>query len=184
MTERVIQSERRASRSSASEQHNQRIVFLLMVNIGLAVLWHVFLSAWGAIDYLIGLVIGALALSVYEREYGRRIVALFSFVSYVFVQIIISNINVARVVLQRNPKIYPAIIGVPLTADSNVEVIILATVLTLTPGTVSVDLHEDEHGQRTLYVHDFVMQNPEAFRHNIKNSFERRLLLVTRGEGS
>ncbi|MCL4861638.1 MAG: Na+/H+ antiporter subunit E [Caldilineaceae bacterium] len=181
MNDQLAPSTRPSSRSSVAER-NQRVVFLLLVNIGLAVLWHVFLSAWGAIDYLIGLVIGASALTIYEREYGRRIVALISFVFYVLGQIVVSNINVARVVLQRNPKIYPAIIGVPLTADGNVEVIILATVLTLTPGTVSVDLHEDEHGQRTLYVHDFVLQDPDTFRHKIKDSFERRLLLVTRGE--
>jgi multicomponent Na+:H+ antiporter subunit E len=165
-----------------SQTSNQQLLILLLVNLGLAVIWHVFMQAWGAADYLIGFAIGALVLSVYEREYGRRLKALLSFFVYVSWQIILSNINVAWVIVQPNPNIRPAIVGVPLTVTNNLEIIVLATVITLTPGTVSIDLAYDDEGKRVLYVHSFVVDDPDAFRSSIKETFEHRLLLITRGE--
>ena len=48
----------------------------------------------------------------------------------------------------------------------------LANVITLTPGTLSLDVSED---RRTLYVHGMFVDDPEAFRREIKDGFERRI---------
>jgi multicomponent Na+:H+ antiporter subunit E len=164
-----------------SEQ-NQRLLTLLFVNLGLAVLWQIFLPAWGATDYLIGFVIGALALIVYERSYGWRIWWLLSFVGVVLWDLVRSNLKMMWQSVQPHPYFDPGIVAIPLTIDSNLEVIILATVITLGPGSLSMDLRWNERGQRILYVHFLVVEDPEQVRQSIKSNFERRLLLVTRGE--
>ena len=53
--------------------------------------------------------------------------------------------------------------------------------ITLTPGTLSLDLGERE-GRRVLYVHNLLMSSPEAMRGEIKAGFERRILEITRGD--
>jgi multicomponent Na+:H+ antiporter subunit E len=163
-----------------SEQH--KMMTLLVVNLLLALMWEMFLPVWGAADYVIGLVVGALALAVYERQYGRRILGLIHFVLYLFWAILVSNARLAWLILQPHPRLNPGIVGVPLDVSSELEIIILATVITLTPGTLSIDLQRDDSGQNILYVHNLVVDDPDEFRRTIKNTFERQLLFVSRGE--
>jgi multicomponent Na+:H+ antiporter subunit E len=165
-----------------ASQQNQRLLTLLFVNLGLAVLWEIFLPAWGATDYLIGFVVGALVLTVYERSYGWRIWWLVSFLGFIFWELVVSNVKLTAVILHPRPQLDPGIVAVPLTVTSNLEVLILATVITLTPGTLSLELQHDDRGQSILYVHCLVVADPEQVRQSIKSTFERRLLLATRGE--
>jgi multicomponent Na+:H+ antiporter subunit E len=160
---------------------NRTMVFLLLVNIALAVLWSIFLPAQGAFDFLTGLVIGAVVLTVYERHYGRRIIWLVSFLAFVIREIIAGNLELARLTLRTHPRVAPAIVAVPLSATSDLEITVLASVITLTPGTLSIDLRRPISGPALLYVHTINLTDPVAFRHMIKEQFERRLLLVTKG---
>ncbi|MCB0050360.1 MAG: Na+/H+ antiporter subunit E, partial [Caldilinea sp.] len=61
------------------------------------------------------------------------------------------------------------------------EISLLATSITLTPGTLSVDTGWNAHGEHVLYVHNLVMGNAEDVRRSIKQDFERRILRITRG---
>ncbi|RIK38063.1 MAG: cation transporter [Chloroflexi bacterium] len=164
-----------------TQRENQRVIALLLVNISLAILWYIFLPVFGAPDYLVGFSVGALALTVYERAYGQRIWWLLSFIGFVLWEIVVSNAKLAWWILQPRPQFSPGIVAVPLSIDTDLEIIILATVITLTPGTVSIDLSQDDHGQNILYVHSFVVKDPDHFRHEVREMFERRLSLVTRG---
>ncbi|MEL7089262.1 MAG: Na+/H+ antiporter subunit E, partial [Planctomycetota bacterium] len=71
----------------------------------------------------------------------------------------------------------PAVIGIPLDATTDAEITLLANLITLTPGTLSLDLSED---RRTLYVHAMFADDPEAFCREIKEGFERRVLELLR----
>jgi multicomponent Na+:H+ antiporter subunit E len=71
----------------------------------------------------------------------------------------------------------PGIIGVPLDAETDLEIFIVANLLSLTPGTLSVDLSGD---RRTLFVHVMFLTDVEAARADIKNGLERRVLEVMR----
>jgi multicomponent Na+:H+ antiporter subunit E len=73
------------------------------------------------------------------------------------------------------------IVAIPLTAERPLEIAMLATAITLTPGTLSVDVGVDAEGRRVLYVHDLVVHDPEAVRKSIKEDFEARVLRITRG---
>ena len=163
-----------------SEQN--KLITLLIVNLLLAVMWEIYMPIWGAPDYIIGGVVGALALTVYERQYGQRIFWLISFILYVLWQILISNFKLAWLILQPKPSLDPGIVSVPLTVSSDLEIILLALVIDLAPGTVTLDLRRDDSGQNTLYVHSLLVNDPEEFRRDIKETLERRLLVAARGE--
>jgi multicomponent Na+:H+ antiporter subunit E len=160
---------------------NRTLVFLLLVNIALAALWTIFLPAQETFDFLIGFVLGAFVLTIYERHYGRRIIWLVSFVGFVIREIIASNIELARLTLRAHPRVAPAIVAIPLRVTTDLEITVLASVITLTPGTLSIDLRRAADGRALLYVHTINLDNPAAFRQMIQNRFERRLLLVTKG---
>lgn len=113
--------------------------------------------------------------------YARRAYDLLYFIGYVLWKIVQSNLILAKVILQPQPPINPGIVAIPLTASSNLELMILASVITLTPGTISVDLGKNPQGQQVLYVHILATGDPTAFQTEVKTTFERLLLRVTRG---
>ena len=57
------------------------------------------------------------------------------------------------------------------------EILLVANLISLTPGTLSVDLSDD---RRTLYVHVMFLDDPERFRQSITAGLEQRILEVTR----
>jgi multicomponent Na+:H+ antiporter subunit E len=71
----------------------------------------------------------------------------------------------------------PGIIAVPLDAETDFEITLLANLITMTPGTLSLDLSDD---RKTLYVHAMYITDPEKIRHSIKHDLERRVLAVLR----
>ena len=74
-------------------------------------------------------------------------------------------------------RMKPSIIAVPLSAEKDFEITILANLITLTPGTLSLDVSSDK---KVLYVHSMYASDPEEFINEIKNGFERKLLEITR----
>lgn len=114
----------------------------------------------------------------------RRICDLADFSGYVLWAIVVSNLRLAHLILQRNAQFDPGIIAIPLRATTTVELLILASVISLTPGTLSLDLRRKETGVYVLYVHTLNVGEPETFRRAIQQRFEVRLLRVTRGRAS
>jgi multicomponent Na+:H+ antiporter subunit E len=66
----------------------------------------------------------------------------------------------------------PAIVAIPLDLRGDLEITLLANLITLTPGTLSLDVSSDK---RVLYVHSMYVTDIAAFRSEIKNGFEKRV---------
>ncbi|MEZ4866664.1 MAG: Na+/H+ antiporter subunit E [Caldilineaceae bacterium] len=176
------QSRQQAPTSGTATTFTQnRYVILYLINVIIAFLWQMVMPLFGLLDYVIGFGIGLLGIWLYDRAYGRRAYLLASFGLYVLWEIVKSNLSLAKLVLQPNPNLDPGIIAIPLTVSSGLEIMILASVITLTPGTISVDLGHNTLGEQVLYVHNLTVGDPAAFRAEVKAGFERRLLQVTRG---
>ena len=71
----------------------------------------------------------------------------------------------------------PGIVGIPLRAQTEMEILLVANLISLTPGTLSIDLSED---RRILYVHVMFLDDPDRFRQSITDGVERRVLEVMR----
>ncbi len=73
-----------------------------------------------------------------------------------------------------NAHIKPAIIAFPLTAKSDAEITLLANLITLTPGTLSVDVSED---RQRLYIHAIPRDRPRGLHPRIlPHGFERQVM--------
>jgi multicomponent Na+:H+ antiporter subunit E len=87
-------------------------------------------------------------------------------------ELIVATVRMAWVVISPHPKLRPGIIAVPLSVQSDIEIMLLASLITLTPGTLSLDVSDD---RRILYVHTIDVEDIEEFRTSIKQGFERRI---------
>ncbi len=100
------------------------------------------------------------------------------FIFYFFWELFKSNMHVVRLVLfKANKEITPAIIAIPLTAETDAEIALLANLISLTPGTLSLDVSSD---RRVLYIHAIDVKDVEKVRLDLKNGLEARLLEVMR----
>lgn len=86
--------------------------------------------------------------------------------------IILSNLDVARRVLSPNRSLRPGFVALPLDLTGDFPQTVLASTISLTPGTVSVDLSTD---RKWLYIHVLHLEDEAQLIASIKQGYERRL---------
>ncbi len=157
------------------------IVFL--VNLLLAGLW---VASTGVFTYgnaLLGFAVGFFVLWWLRPLLGKtttyfRKLPLALWFGLLFLwEMLKSNVLVARDVLVPWARRKPGIVAVPLDARTDLEITALANLLTLTPGSLCVDVSSD---RSTLYVHSMFVGDPERVRRHIKQRFEAWILLLLR----
>ncbi|HED30419.1 MAG TPA: Na+/H+ antiporter subunit E [Prosthecochloris aestuarii] len=153
-----------------------------LLNILLAVAWMLLVGEVSAGTFLTGLVVGYLILWLSrsawgEARYFSKIPKVIMFVFYFLRELFVANLKVAFDIVTPKDYMEPGIIAVPLDVKSDIEITLFANLVTLTPGTLSLDVSED---RRTLYVHALYVKDADRFRDELKNGLERRLIEVMR----
>jgi len=98
---------------------------------------------------------------------------------YFFYELIVSSLRVAWDVLTPELKAKPTFIIMPLDAKTDLELLLTANLISLTPGTLSIDLNADRN---ELLIHSmFGARDPEGEIEALKRGIERRVLRATRG---
>jgi len=88
-------------------------------------------------------------------------------------EIIRANVRVAIDVLTPQVLARPDLVEVDLDPDlTDLQLTVLANLITFTPGTLSLDVSED---RKVLLVHAMYLDDHEAFNRTVKNDFERRV---------
>jgi len=95
-----------------------------------------------------------------------------SYLMLVLRDIVVANLEVARLVVGPLARLRPRVVAVPLDIDEPVVAAVLAATVTLTPGTVSVDL---DVGARVLTVHVLNAADDQSVIDGIKSRYEARL---------
>ena len=111
------------------------------------------------------------------QKYFRKIPRAIGFFFYFIKELIVANLKVAFDVITPKDYMRPGIVAVPLDTETDMEITLLANLITLTPGTLSLDVSKDK---KVLYIHTLYLDDPEEFRNEIKNGMEKRLLEVLR----
>ena len=87
-----------------------------------------------------------------------------------------ANVQVAIIVVfKRNDQMQPNWVNIPLDLRTPEAIAVLASTITLTPGTVTADLSEDG---TSLLVHALDAPDPDAVRDEIKQRYEARLMEI------
>ncbi len=92
--------------------------------------------------------------------------------AYFVWELVLANLKVARDVLMPVKRLRPAVVAVPLDLETDWQITLLAILITLTPGTLSLDVSTD---RRVLFIHAMHVDDPDALRREIKSGFERRI---------
>ncbi|HZY48347.1 MAG TPA: Na+/H+ antiporter subunit E [Devosia sp.] len=92
-------------------------------------------------------------------------------------EMILGALSVAWLVVQPQLRLRPRFIEYPLTVTTDAQITLLANMITLTPGTLSVDISDD---RRILLIHALDVADPEALIGRIASGFEAKVLGVTR----
>ena len=70
----------------------------------------------------------------------------------------------------------PGVIAYEMEAHSDAEIMFLSSFISLTPGTLSLDVSDD---RRVLYIHAMFLQDEEQLRKDLKE-LEFRILKIMR----
>lgn len=143
-----------------------------------AVAWAAVTGSFTFLNLAFGFALSAFALTLIREQVGTvgylsrgyRIASLGLLFLY---ELFMSAYKVAKLVLSPKMDLKPGIFAYPLKLETDFQITLLANLITLTPGTLSVDVSDDE---RTLYVHAIDCSDPDGTRRDIAEGFERKIL--------
>ncbi|MBE0637975.1 MAG: Na+/H+ antiporter subunit E [Bacteroidales bacterium] len=99
------------------------------------------------------------------------------FVAYYIIEMIKANLLIAADILSVNPKMTPGIVRIKLDVTSDQEILSLFNLLSMTPGSLSIDVSDDK---KCIYVHGWNIDDVEKFKQEIKTNLEKRVLEIFR----
>jgi multicomponent K+:H+ antiporter subunit E len=102
----------------------------------------------------------------------RKPLKMISFLRLLLVDIIISNLVVAKQVLGAPGRLQPGFVAIPLDLRKALPITILASTISLSPGTVSIEITKD---RKTLFVHALHVDSETKLIGHIKNRYEKPL---------
>jgi multicomponent K+:H+ antiporter subunit E len=148
-----------------------------LLSLTLFVVWLLLVNSVSAGSILFGVVLAVL-VPLFTNELWpdhpriRRPLRLVAYGLRLLRDIGIANLHVARLILGPPTRLRPAFIRMPLELRDESAIALLASTVSLTPGTVSADLSLD---RRTLLIHALDVENPDALIAEIKQRYEAPL---------
>lgn len=153
-------------------------------NVLLALAWATLQAEFTLANLLVGHAVGYLILLMLvkggvlaESRYVGKVRLTIGFVAFFLRELVVANLRLARDVVSLQSTIRPGIIAVPLDVTSDSEILLLAALINLTPGSVALDVSPD---RKLMYVHSMYVKTPDDARAEIKNGYERRILELLR----
>lgn len=156
---------------------------MLLLNVLLALAWVALTGQFTPANLAFGFVLGYVMLWIAQRSerptgYFTKVGQVLRFAAFFLWEMIKANLQVAYYVISPRYKMRPGVIAVPLDVHTDMEITLLANLITLTPGTLSLDVSAD---RRVMYIHSMTLgDRADEFRRQIKEGFEKRVLEVTR----
>ncbi|WP_439121762.1 Na+/H+ antiporter subunit E [Marivita sp.] len=153
------------------------------LNIILAIAWVAFTGSVSLTGLISGFAIGYAALWLIQpligtSTYFRRVTAWIKLIIMFHYELIVSSFAVAMDVLTPKHRARPAIIEVPLDVTSDTGILLVTNLISLTPGTLSLDVSED---RKTLLVHAMFADDHDALRKSLKDGMERWVIDAVEG---
>ncbi|WP_111641136.1 Na+/H+ antiporter subunit E [Marinimicrobium alkaliphilum] len=151
-------------------------------NLTLALAWIALTGSFSGLNFVLGFAISYLFLAVIQsqvpvlRGYAQRVPLFVLFLLFFVKELVKANYKVAFDVLTPPWHMKPGVIGLPLEATTDLEVTMVANFISLTPGTLSLDISDD---RRVLFIHAMFLQDEQALIRELKE-IERRILEIMR----
>jgi multicomponent Na+:H+ antiporter subunit E len=153
----------------------------LALNALLAVLWMLLHASFTMATLAVGFLIGFVAI-VFARCLERRgdihaAIGILHLCGVFLVELVLANLTLARDILRPVPAFQPALLRIGVTGLSPSKAVVLAEIVSLTPGTITVDMVDDG---RAIYVHTLYARDPA----DVRRAIERFAHMLRRIGGS
>ena len=152
---------------------------MLLGNLLLALAFAALRGEFSLANLLAGHVLGYLILLALVKggvfppsPYVGKVSRAIGLAGFFLLELIRANLRLALDVATPSFQMTPGIVAIPLDATRDGEILLLAMLINLTPGSVALDVSDD---RSVMYVHVMYMQSPDAARAEIKQGFERRV---------
>lgn len=155
---------------------------MLVLNIFLALAWVALTGGLSAENFFAGFIVGYAVIwiardAIGAQRYITKVPRVLRFALYFLGLFARASWRITVEIITPRNTMRPAIIAVPLDASTDMEILILSSLITLTPGGLALDVSSD---RKCIYVHEMYVTDPEHARAELKNGLERRLLEVLR----
>ncbi len=155
---------------------------MILWNLLLALAWAALLGQVTLANLVAGYVLGFLLLWITRRAlppspYFHKLRLFASFLGFYLWKLVLANLRVAYDVLTPQHHMRPGIVAIPLDVETDAEITLLANLISLTPGTLALDVSSD---RGVLYLHAMYVEDPDAVRQEIKYDYEERVLELLR----
>ncbi|KPP99626.1 MAG: multicomponent Na+:H+ antiporter subunit MnhE [Bacteroidetes bacterium HLUCCA01] len=154
---------------------------LFLLNIVLAFIWAAINGTFSIASVLIGFLLGYIIIWIASPvidhdDYHRKLWLIVALIFYFLKELFISSLRVAKDVLTPGEfKMKSGIVALPLEVKSDFAITFLANMISLTPGTLSLDVSED---RSKLFIHAMYIDNGdvESVRRELKNGMEQKVI--------
>ncbi|GEN31027.1 multicomponent Na+:H+ antiporter subunit E [Cerasibacillus quisquiliarum] len=158
------------------------MAFQIVINLIIAMMWMFLSESYSISSFIAGYVLGILLLLIMRRLlpgrfYLERFFKIIQLILLFIKELIKSNIDIVKLVYTPKPDIEPGIFAYETELKSDWELTLLANLITLTPGTLSVAISNDNS---TIYIHAMDIDDIDESIQSIKNTFEKAIMEVTR----
>ena len=149
----------------------------LLLNILLAVTWAALTDSFSLAGIAIGFALGYVALWFTQPIFGGgpsryfvRVWTALRLLVFFLYELIKSSIDVAWDVVTPTHRSRPRLIEMPLDVKTDAGILMVTNLISLTPGTLSVDVSED---RSTLLVHAMFADDTDELVRDLKGGMER-----------
>jgi len=161
--------------TEAGDRKSQINIYVL--NAVLAFAWAFITGAFTLFNLVLGFVLAYIALWLPrqlwgEVKYFRRAWLVLRLIGVFLYELVKSGVSVARMVFSPRMWFRSGILAIPLDTQRDLDITLFANLISLTPGTLSLDVSDD---RRTLYVHAMHTEHPEADKQAMKQAFEKNI---------
>lgn len=158
------------------------MAFQILLNVVIAVTWMFLSVSFKPSTFIVGYLLGLLMLlmvrkSFHSRFYLDRAWAVVKLTILFLKELTLSNISVLMLIVKPKMPIRPAIFAMPTVLEKDWEITLLSSLITLTPGTIVIDISDDN---KILYIHTLDFDNADDAIHSIKDTFEKAILEVSK----
>lgn len=149
---------------------------IFALNVLLAFVWAGLWSEFTLLQLVVGFHVGFAALWLAQplfdapSPYFRRAWRVVRLVLFFVYELVVSSLKVAWDVVTPRDRSNPKILEMPLDVKSDLEILLVTNLISLTPGTLSLDVTPD---RRTLIVHAMFADDPDALIAELKGGMER-----------
>lgn len=154
----------------------------IILNLLITLLWMLLNHSWSGASFFVGYTLGLLIIFAFRRFfpepfYLKKLWAALKLIKLLIVELFRSSFEVISHIVKPKLDISPGTFKYETDLRSEFEIMLLFLFISLTPGTMPLEISRNK---RTIYIHAFHIPDEGKIAEDIKNTFEKAIMEVTR----